>query len=152
VIPTAIVVGFVSLGLYIFGNLLLAVLGSLGFVVGLLGSMVVGVYLFGFAPAIAAYEDRSLTDTVARSVRAARMPGSANLWLASIYVVVALLSFLLPLPGSDIGAVPSVAAWAVVIALSVAHVVVQSTLAYRYLAVAAEVPDQPPARDRVARR
>jgi hypothetical protein len=152
VVPTTIAVGFVCLGLYIFGNLLLAVLGSLGFVVGLLGSMVVGVYLFAFAPTIAAYEDRRLTDTVARSVRAARMPGAANLWLASIYVVVSLLSILVPLPGSDIGVNPPVAAWAVVIALSVGHVVMQATLSYRYLAVATEVPEQPPPRERAARR
>lgn len=152
VVPTTIAVGFMSLGLYIFGNLLLAVLGSLGFVIGLLGSMVVGVYLFGSAPAIAAYEDRRITDTVARSVRAARMPGSANLWLASIYVVASLLSILVPLPGSSIGVNPDVAAWAVVIVLSAGHVVMQATLAYRYLAVAPEVPDQAPPREPAARR
>ena len=44
--------------------------------------MVVGVYLFGFAPTIATDEERRVTDNLVRSVRAARMPGSANLWLA----------------------------------------------------------------------
>lgn len=152
VLPTTIAVGFIALGFYIFGNVLLAILGSLGFVVGLLGSMALGVYLFGFAPAIAAFEDRRLADTLARSVRAARMPGSGNLWLAMIYAVLSLVSFLLPLPGSGVGVNASVAAWAVVMVLSLAHVVVQSTLAYRYLAVASEVPEQPPARERAARR
>jgi hypothetical protein len=89
---------------------------------------------------------------VSRSVRAARMPGSANLWLASVYVILSLLSQLVPLPGSGIGVNPPVAAWAVVIALSVGHVAMQATLAYRYLAVASEVPDQAPARARAARR
>lgn len=146
VLPTTVAVGFMSLGLYIVGNLILTVLGILGIVLGVLGSMIVGVYLFGFAPTIAAYEDRRLTDTLARSVRAARIPGSANLWLAIIYVVLALATFFVPLPGSDIGVNPSVAAWVVVIVLAAGHVVMQCTLAYRYLAVAADVPDQAPSR------
>jgi hypothetical protein len=151
VLPTTIAVGFMSLGLLIVGNLIAAFLGGLGLVFGLIGSMVVGIYLFGFAPTIAADEDRRLTDTLSRSVRAARLPGSANLWLAIIYVLVSLVSLLAPLPGSGIGVTPSLGAWAVVIVVSLGHVVMQSTLAYRYLAVEDEVPDRPPPRQ-AARR
>ena len=38
---------------------------------------------------------------------------------------------------------PTVTAWAVAIAINVVHVIVQATLAYRYLVVAPEVPEQP---------
>jgi len=143
VIRTTAAIGFMALGLLIVGNLLAALLGGIGLIFGLIGSMVVGVYFFGFAPAIAADEDRRLTDTLTRSVRAARMPGSANLWVAIIYILLSLVSLLAPVPGSTIGVTPSIAAWAVVIVLSVGHLIMQSTLAYRYLAVASEVPEQP---------
>lgn len=146
VIRTTAVVGLISLGLLIAGNVLAAFLGGLGVIFGLIGSMVVGVYLFGFAATIATDEERRITDNLVRSVRAARMPGSANLWLAVGYVLISLVTLIAPLPGSAIGVTPSAAAWAVVIAINVMHVIVQSTLAYRYLAVAAQVPDQPVAR------
>jgi hypothetical protein len=152
VIRTTAAVGFMALGLLIVGNLLAALLGGLGLIFGLIGSMVVGVYLFGFAPTIAADEDRRLTDTLTRSVRAARLPGSANLWLAIIYILVSLVSLLAPLPGSTIGVTPSIAAWFIVITLSVGHLIVQSTLAYRYLTVAADVPEQPPPKQAASRR
>jgi hypothetical protein len=154
VIPTTVAVGFMSLGLLIIGNLLAAVLGGLGVVFGLVGSMVLGVYLFGFAPAIAADEERRLTDVLTRSVRTARMPGSANLWLAIGYVLVALVTLVAPLPGSTIGVTPTVTAWAVILLANIGHICMQSTLAYRYLVVAPEVPEGPtprPARD-AARR
>jgi len=143
VLRTTLAVGFMCLGLLIIGNLVSFFFGGIGQVFGLIGSVVIGVYLFGFAPTIAADEERRLTDTLTRSVRSARMPGSANLWLAIIYVLASLVSLLAPLPGSTIGRTPSIAAWAVVIVLSVGHLVMQSTLAYRYLAVAPDVPDQP---------
>jgi hypothetical protein len=38
---------------------------------------------------------------------------------------------------------PSVTAWAVILVVNVGHVIMQSTLAYRYLVVAPEVPEQP---------
>lgn len=143
VIRTTLAVGFMCLGLLIVGNLIAVLLGGIGQILGLLGSMVIGIYLFGFAPTIAADEDRRLTDTLTRSVRSARQPGSANLWLAIIYILVSLVSLIAPLPGSTIGVTPLIAAWAVVIGLSVGHVVMQATLAYRYLMVATEVPEQP---------
>jgi hypothetical protein len=38
---------------------------------------------------------------------------------------------------------PSITAWAVILVVNVGHVIMQSTLAYRYLVVAPEVPEQP---------
>jgi hypothetical protein len=146
VLPTTVSVGFLCLGLLIAGNLIAALLGGIGLVLGLVGSMVIGVYLFGFAPVIAADEDRRLTDTLTRSIRAARMPGSANLWLALGYVLLSLITLIAPVPGSTIGVTPAISAWAFVITASIGHVIMQSTLAYRYLVVAAEVADQPVSR------
>ena len=152
VVKTTAIVGFVSLGLLIAGNVLAAFLGGIGLIFGLIGSMVVGVYLFGFAPAIAADEERRVTDTILRSIRAARMPGSANLWLAVLYVLVSLVLLITPLPGATVGVTPTVTAWAVSILVNVMHVIVQATLAYRYLSVAPVVPDQPASRTAPAGR
>jgi hypothetical protein len=152
VVRTTAAVGFMCLGLLIAGNLIAAIFGGVGALFALVGSMVVGVYLFGFAPVIAADEERRLTDTLTRSVRAARLPGSANLWLAIVYVVAALAMLIAPLPGSTIGVTPSITAWVVIIVINVGHVVMQTTLAYRYLVVAPEVPEQRVAREAPARK
>src|SRR5262245_59522700 len=48
VLRTTASVGLLGLGLLVAGNLLAAVFGSIGVILGLVGSMVVGVYLFGF--------------------------------------------------------------------------------------------------------
>jgi hypothetical protein len=152
VLPITASIGFISLGLLIAGNVLAAFLGAIGVIFGLLGSMALGVYLFGFAPAVAADEDRRFADTLVRSIRVARMPGSANLWLALGYVLVSLLTLLLPLPGASIGVTPSPAAWATTIVVNLMHVVMQSTLAYRYLVVAPEVPEGAPERRSAAAR
>ena len=147
----AAMVGMVCLGMYIAGRLLLLLFGQIG-VFLFLAVLVIGVYVLGFAPAIAADEDRRAVDTLVRSVRAARMPGSANLWLAVAYLFVSALLLALPVPGSGIGVTPSASAWAVVIVWNIMSVIMQSTLAYRYLAVASEVPEGPPARQGAARR
>jgi hypothetical protein len=151
VIRTTAAVGLLGLGLLVAGNLVAALFGSIGVILGLVGSMVVGVYLFGFAPAIAADEDRRVSDILIRSVRASRMPGSANLWFAIGYVLLALISVVAPLPGSEIGVTPSISAWAACILVNLFGVLVQATLVYRYLVVAPEVPEQPPQRERAAR-
>lgn len=152
VVPVTASVAFISLGLLIAGNILAAFFGGFGVIFGLLGAMSLGVYFFGFAPAVAADEDRRLVDTLVRGIRVARMPGSANLWVAVTYVLFSLVTLLTPLPGSTIGVTPSAAAWAVAIVVNLAHVIVQSTLVYRYLVVAPEVPEGPPARKAAAAR
>jgi hypothetical protein len=47
----------------------------------------------------------------------------------------------IPKPGSLLGVNPSIGAWLVVLATSLVHLVFQSAFAYRYLAVADEVPE-----------
>ena len=152
VIRTTAAVGLLGLGLLVAGNLIAALFGSIGVILGLVGSMVVGIYLFGFAPAIAADEDRRVSDVLIRSVRASRMPGSANLWFAIGYVLLALITVVAPLPGSEVGVTPSISAWAACILINLFGVVVQAILVYRYLVVAPEVPEQPAPLERVATR
>lgn len=152
VIRTTAAVGLLGLGLLVAGNLIAALFGSIGVILGLVGSMVVGIYLFGFAPAIAADEDRRVSDVLIRSVRASRMPGSANLWFAIGYVLLALITVVAPLPGSEVGVTPSISAWAACILINLFGVLVQSILVYRYLVVAPEVPEQPAPRERAATR
>jgi hypothetical protein len=138
-------VGMVCLGMYIAGRILLLLFGQIG-VFLFLAVLVTGVYLLGFAPAIAADEDRRPIDTLVRSVRAARMPGSANLWLAVGYLFVCAVLLAAPVDGSGIGVTPTATGWAVVIVWNLMSVIMQSTLAYRYLAVSPEVPEGPPVR------
>jgi hypothetical protein len=147
----ASMVGMVCLGMYIAGRILLLLFGQIG-VFLFLAVLVVGVYVLGFAPAIAADEDRGPVETLVRSVRAARMPGSANLWLAVGYLFVSATLLAAPVDGSGIGVTPTVSAWAIVIVWNLVSVIMQSTLAYRYLAVAPEVPEGPPVRGSAARR
>jgi hypothetical protein len=140
-------VGMVCLGMYIAGRIMLFVFGQIG-VFLFLAVLVLGVYLLGFAPAIAADEDRRAVDSLVRSVRAARMPGSANLWVAVMYLFMSAILLAAPVAGSGVGVTPSVAGWAIVIVWNVMAVIVQCTLAYRYLVVAADVPEAPPVRER----
>jgi len=146
VLPVTIGVGVANLGV-----LIAAQLGQLlGAGIGLLlavGILMAGVYLFAFAPAIAADEDITMPATMSKSVRAARMPGSNNLLLAALYVVpsIAILSAtsLGALPGSTIDVNPSIGAWVTVILLNLLQAAVVATFAFRYLSVADVVPDAP---------
>jgi hypothetical protein len=140
-------VGMICLGMFIAGRIVLFVFGQIG-VLLFLAVLVLGVYFFGYAPAIAADEDRRAVDTLVRSVRAARMPGSANLWLAVGYLFLSAIVLLAPVAGSGIGVTPSVGAWVLVIAWNLMAVITQCTLVYRYLAVAADVPEGAPVRGR----
>jgi hypothetical protein len=143
IFPVTVTVNVAGLALLIAGNLLGAFLGPGLGLLAFVAAMVAGTYLFAFAPAIAADEDRPMPMVMSRAVRAARMPGSGNLTLASIAVVGGWAFLVAPLPGSTIGVNPSAAAWAVVLVVNLMHVVLQATFAYRYLAVAHAVPEAP---------
>jgi len=108
------------------------------------GALVVGTYLFVFAPIIAVDEGRSMPDSLTRSVRAARIPGAGNLTLAVLYVVPSIAVIVAPgKPGNLIGVNPTIGAWVFVLALNVLHVALLATFAFRYLSIAAEVPEAP---------
>jgi hypothetical protein len=110
------------------------------------GALVFGLYLFTFAPIVAVDEGRSMPDALARSVRAARIPGVGNLALAALYVVPSIAVIVAPgKPGNGIGVNPTIGAWVFVLLISLLHVALLATFAFRYLSVAHEVPE-PPAR------
>ena len=88
VLPTAITVNMVGLGALLMASIGGQLLGQLGlgffvFVAGL----VVAVWLTAAAPAIAADEDRTLSGTMQRSFRTARVPGSGGLTMAALYAI-----------------------------------------------------------------
>jgi hypothetical protein len=147
-LPASLAVSLASLSLLFVQAMLGAILGGgiggLGQLL-LIGGLVLGVSYFGFAPAIAASEDRRLIDTLTRAWRAARLPGSGNLTLAVLYVVpsFALLLGAAALPGGQIGVNPSVGAWVLVLLVNMLHVAVGAMYAFRYLSIAEGVPEAP---------
>ncbi|MGH7542140.1 MAG: hypothetical protein ACRELC_14190 [Gemmatimonadota bacterium] len=122
--------------------------GGLSFVLQL-AVLVVTVWAFAFAPIIAVADRRRLLDSLGRSLRAARLPGSGNLSFVAIYVLPVFATFVAigvgSVPGADLDVNPSYTAWIFVTFVNLLHGAVLAALALRYLSVAAQVPD-PPAR------
>ena len=141
-LPATLAVGMAAVGIITIAGQVGALIGTFGLFLNL-GALVVGVYLLAFGPVIAASETRRLADSLGRSIRAARMPGSGNLTLAAIYVFLSFVMVLplIPWPGSKLGVNPTVGAWVVVLVANLLHMVMQATVAYRYLSVAGEVPE-----------
>ena len=152
ILPVTLAVNIACLGLLMASSIMQQLLGGGFGLLVLIGALVAGVYLLGFAPVIVTTERRGLADSLGRSVRAGRMPGAGNLLFAGLYVMTFIAILAVPgKPGSTISVNPSIGAWAMGIAVSLAHVVTLATLAYRYLSVADEVAEAPrrrqPSRD-----
>jgi hypothetical protein len=110
------------------------------------GALVAGLYLLVFAPVIAIDERRSMPDSLAKSFRAARIPGVGNLSLAALYVVPSIALIVIPgKPGNLMGVNPPAEAWIFVLLINLLHLALMAAFAFRYLSIAHEVPD-PPAR------
>ncbi|MGZ5213402.1 MAG: hypothetical protein ACXWXM_06760 [Actinomycetota bacterium] len=108
------------------------------------GALVVGLYLFTFAPIIAVDEGRTMPESLGRSIRAARLPGAGNLMLAALYVVPSIAVIVAPgKPGNLIGVNPTIGAWVFALLINLLHVTLLATFAFRYLSVAHEVPEPP---------
>ncbi|MEA2557997.1 MAG: hypothetical protein QOG88_1535 [Actinomycetota bacterium] len=146
-LPTAIGVCIVSIGFWIFTLLASQMLGpGIGILVQV-GLPALGIYLFGFALTISVSERRGMAESLSKSVRAARIPGSNGLVLALLYVFGSAAAQVALTTGSvqhDVN--PAVAAWAWVLVVNVFHVCMYATLAFRYLYMAEAVPDAPPRR------
>ena len=130
--------------------------GGLAFIIQL-AALVVTTWVFAFAPVIAVTEHRRLMDCLGRSIRAARMPGSGNLTFAAIYAVPIFATFLTPgLPGVLLDVNPPFSAWIYVVFMNLLHAAIIGAFAFRYLAVADEVPEAPvrsaPSRERAGAR
>jgi len=143
--PVTLAIAVVNLGVLIAAFFVQILGGGIGFVLAV-GFLVAGVYLFAFAPAISADEDLSLSVTISKAVRAARLPGSNNLTLAVLYAVPSFALLLAPLPGSLIGVNPSAGAWAASILINVLQMAATAMFAFRYLAIGASVADAAPSR------
>ena len=142
-LPVSLAVNIAGIGLLTLASLLGPLLGPAFGLLIQMAALVGGVYLLSFAPVIAADEGRRCPTRWAGRQRR-RMPGAGNLTLAAIYVVASIALLVVPgKPGSDLGVNPTVAAWAMVLVANLLHVVMQATVAFRYLSVADEVPHAP---------
>jgi hypothetical protein len=138
--PALFGVGVIELAAVFIGSLVIgfAGLGLLGIMLVLVGTL----FAFGYAPVIAVEEQRGLQWTVRRSIRAARIPGSQNIFLALIYTVPSLLMLPVLVPqGQLIAATPSIATWIGILLANVFHVVFLAVYCHRYLAAAEDIPD-----------
>jgi hypothetical protein len=143
-LPVTAAVNAACLGILIAANFIGPLLGAGFGLLILMASLVLGVYLLGFAPAIAATETRGMADTLGRAVRAGRLSGAGNLTFAAVYVLTSIAVLAVPKPGSLIGVNPAIAAWAIAMLAGLVHAVVIATLVFRYLNIADEVPEPAP--------
>lgn len=147
VFPTTLLVGFVSAFGLLASQLIVAIIGpGIGLVLLLLG-FIVGVSWLGFAPAAVLLEEVPSVYSVGISMRAARIPGTNSLSLAALYSVgslAVLIGSTRSLGGLDVN--PSAADWAVVLIANLLHAVFVATLAYRFMAIAPDVPPPAPRR------
>jgi hypothetical protein len=144
-LPVTFAICIIAVGILTLSSLFGQLLGP-GFGILLqVGALVLGLYLFVFAPIVAVDEERSMPDALTRSVRAARIPGVGNLSLAALYVVPSIALIVLPSkPGNLFGVNPTIGAWLFVLALNLLHLALLATFAFRYLSVAHEVPEPAP--------
>lgn len=143
-LPTAVGLCIVSIGFWIFTLLAAQVLGpGIGTLVQV-GVPALGVYLFGFAVTIAVSERKGMAESLSKSVRAARLPGSSNLLFALLYVFGSLaMQVVLTTSYGRFDVNPSIKAWVWVLVSNLFHMCIYATLAFRYLAIADSVPEAP---------
>ena len=145
--PPIFGVGIIELGSVFMGSLIIGFTG-----LGLLGVVLVLVailFAFGYAPVISVREPRGLQWIARKSIRAARIPGSQNVFLALIYTILALVILPVLIPGGQVVAVnPGVATWIGILLVSLFHVVFLAVYCHRYLYAEDEIPGPPEPRRR----
>jgi hypothetical protein len=148
-LPASLATNMAGISLIITATFVGSLLGGGIALLAQVAALVAGIYLFAAAPVIAAAERRRMLDSMTRSTRFARMPGSSNLTLAILYVIPAIAVAVAPTkPGSIMSVNPSPGAWAFVIVVNLLQVAVFAAVAFRYLSVADQVPAAPPPRQR----
>jgi hypothetical protein len=147
--PTAVGLCIVSIGFWIFTLIAAQMLGP---GIGTLVQVAVpalGIYLFGFAVTIAVSEHKGMAESLSKSVRAARLPGSNNLLLALLYVFGSLaLQVVLTTSYGRFDVNPTIGAWVWVLLVDLFHMCIYAALAFRYLYFADSVPQAPARRPR----
>jgi hypothetical protein len=152
IIPVTLAVGIINMFLLTAVGILSSIFGAGG--LGLLiqvGALVAVLYLFVFAPVMAAAEGRSMPESLTRSIRAARTPGNGNLLMATVYVLTATVVFVIS-ARPNAGVNPSIGAWAFVLVVNAFHVAFIAAFAFRYLSITDEVPEAPAPRQRPSRK
>lgn len=144
VLPVAFAANMMGLGLLLVAWIASQLLGQLGFgFLVFIAGLVAAVWLTAAAPAVAADEDRRLADVLQRSYRVARMPGSGNMTVATVYALPAFAVIAGYAFAGGIGVNPSAQQWAISIGVNLLHAAAAAMFAYRYLAVAPFVDEAP---------
>lgn len=152
VLPVAFAANMMGLGLLLVAGIASQLLGQLGFgFLVFIAGLIAAVWLTASAPAVAADEDRRLADTMQRSIRVARMPGSGNITVATLYAVPAFAVIAGYAFAGGIGVNPSAQQWAISIGVNLLHATAVAMFAFRYLAVAPFVDEAPASTSRRAR-
>jgi len=152
-IPTLLVVQVLSFSLIVAGNIVFPLLGpGIGFL-AFVAALVGGLFFLGFAPAAAIRQARGGLESVRRSGRAAMLPGTRHILLCALYFFIALPVVVGLAPGgSQITANPTFAAWIFILAVNVVHLAFMAALAYRWIVVEPNVPEEPVRRRRTQSR
>lgn len=144
-LPTTLAANIIGIGLLTLSSFFAPLLGPGFGILIQLATLVVGTYLFVYAPVVAIAERATMPEALSKSVRAARIPGAGNLTMASLYVIPTVAVILAPgKPGNVIGVNPSIGAWVFVLFATFLQVVAVATFAFRYLSIADEVPAAAP--------
>jgi hypothetical protein len=147
-IPAFAGICFVNVGLIFAPQLFQAILGSLFGGLIFFAALVGGVHFLAFAPIIVVRDGSPTRIALGTSVRAARLPGSRHVGMVLLYFT---LVFLVPafVPTSSAFTInPSIATWAMVLAVTMLNFVVIGGFAYRYGVIEEDVPPPAPRRER----
>jgi hypothetical protein len=150
-VPTSIAYMVINLAAFFLVQTVSVILGNLGGLLSMFG-FVAALYFLTFTPVAAAADAVPFREAVRRSVAASRFPGSRHIGLVFLYFFLTFMPLLYTLqaPG-PFTANPTVSQWAIVLAVTLLHVVFLAAFAYRYVAVAEQIPEPKP-RPTTARR
>lgn len=143
-IPTVIVVQVLSFSLILGSNVIFPILGPGIGLLAAVAALVGGLFFLGFAPTAAVRQRRGVVETIRRSGRAAMLPGSRHVLFCTLYFFIALPVVVGLAPGgSEITANPTLTGWIFILAANVLHLAFMAALAYRWIGVESEVPEEP---------
>ncbi len=142
--PVVVAVNVLSMSMMVAGTIVLPFLGAgLGFLGSIL-ILVAALFLFVFAPAAAIREGRGLQETLRRAARAALLPGSRHVIMSMLYIFLTLPILVAFAPDANRLTVnPGFATWLYALLATFLHTGFLAAFTYRWMAIEAEVPDEP---------